>query len=242
MEKDAGVPVNVLRTDGGMVENELLMQFQADILDRTVVRPASRRRRRSARPTPPAWPPDSTRTSKTSARAGPSSEPGSPTWTPRAARKCTSSGKRQSPGLSTGWRNSVDQRVLGEFMGTMVLLLMGNGVVCQRAAHKSKAEGAGWIVITAGWAFAVMAGVFTAIACGSARRASQSRGHASASPSDRRLEQGRPLLPGADARRHRRRRRWSGSTSCRTCARPPTPARSSPASPPDRPSATSRST
>ena len=40
MEKDAGVPVNVLRTDGGMVENELLMQFQADILDRTVVRPA----------------------------------------------------------------------------------------------------------------------------------------------------------------------------------------------------------
>jgi glycerol kinase len=40
MEKDAGVPVNVLRTDGGMVENELLMQFQADILDRPVVRPA----------------------------------------------------------------------------------------------------------------------------------------------------------------------------------------------------------
>ena len=40
MENDSGVPVGVLRTDGGMVENELLMQFQADILDRTVVRPA----------------------------------------------------------------------------------------------------------------------------------------------------------------------------------------------------------
>ena len=40
MEKDAGMPVNVLRTDGGMVGNELLMQFQADILDRAVVRPA----------------------------------------------------------------------------------------------------------------------------------------------------------------------------------------------------------
>jgi glycerol kinase len=39
MEKDSGVPVAVLRTDGGMVENELLMQFQADILNRTVVRP-----------------------------------------------------------------------------------------------------------------------------------------------------------------------------------------------------------
>jgi len=40
IEKDSGVPVGVLRTDGGMVGNELLMQFQADILDRTVVRPA----------------------------------------------------------------------------------------------------------------------------------------------------------------------------------------------------------
>ena len=40
MEKDAGVPVAVLRADGGMVENELLMQFQADVLAREVVRPA----------------------------------------------------------------------------------------------------------------------------------------------------------------------------------------------------------
>ena len=40
MEQDSGIPVTVLRTDGGMVENELLMQFQSDILDREVVRPA----------------------------------------------------------------------------------------------------------------------------------------------------------------------------------------------------------
>ena len=40
MEKDSGISLDVLRTDGGMVENELLMQFQADILDRPVVRPA----------------------------------------------------------------------------------------------------------------------------------------------------------------------------------------------------------
>jgi glycerol kinase len=40
MEQDAGVALNVLRVDGGMIENELLMQFQADILDRTVLRPA----------------------------------------------------------------------------------------------------------------------------------------------------------------------------------------------------------
>ena len=42
MEQDSGVPVTVLRTDGGMVGNDLLMQFQADILGREVVRPACR--------------------------------------------------------------------------------------------------------------------------------------------------------------------------------------------------------
>jgi glycerol kinase len=39
MELDSGTRLEVLRVDGGMVENELLMQFQADILDRRVVRP-----------------------------------------------------------------------------------------------------------------------------------------------------------------------------------------------------------
>ena len=40
MEKDSGIALDVLRSDGGMVANELLMQFQADILNRPVVRPA----------------------------------------------------------------------------------------------------------------------------------------------------------------------------------------------------------
>ena len=55
----------------------------------------------------------------------------------------------------------------GEFMGTFVLILLGDGVVAGVLLKKSKAESSGWIVITAGWAFAVMSGVFTAIACGS---------------------------------------------------------------------------
>ena len=42
MEQDAGLPLSELRTDGGMVMNELLMQFQADILDRQVLRPVMR--------------------------------------------------------------------------------------------------------------------------------------------------------------------------------------------------------
>jgi len=56
---------------------------------------------------------------------------------------------------------------LGEFLGTMILILLGNGVVAGVLLKKSKAENSGWIVIAAGWAFAVMAGVFTSIACGS---------------------------------------------------------------------------
>jgi glycerol kinase len=39
MEKDSGVKLTQLRVDGGMVVNDLLMQFQADILDIPVVRP-----------------------------------------------------------------------------------------------------------------------------------------------------------------------------------------------------------
>src|ERR1700674_3101250 len=54
----------------------------------------------------------------------------------------------------------------GEFLGTMILVLLGDGVVTAVLLKRSKAEGSGWMVITAGWAFAVMAGVFTAIACG----------------------------------------------------------------------------
>ncbi|HEY9141904.1 MAG TPA: glycerol kinase GlpK [Bryobacteraceae bacterium] len=42
MEQDSGIHLATLRADGGMVANELLMQFQADILNRPVVRPLMR--------------------------------------------------------------------------------------------------------------------------------------------------------------------------------------------------------
>jgi glycerol uptake facilitator protein len=57
--------------------------------------------------------------------------------------------------------------VFGEFMGTLVLILLGNGVVASTLLKKSKGENAGWIAITTGWGLAVMAGVFVALACGS---------------------------------------------------------------------------
>jgi glycerol uptake facilitator protein len=56
---------------------------------------------------------------------------------------------------------------LGECLGTSILILLGDGVVACVLLKRSKGEASGWIVITAGWAFAVMAGVFAAIACGS---------------------------------------------------------------------------
>lgn len=42
MEKDSGIKLDVLRADGGMVANDLLMQFQADILDKPIVRPVTK--------------------------------------------------------------------------------------------------------------------------------------------------------------------------------------------------------
>src|SRR6202140_5211619 len=56
--------------------------------------------------------------------------------------------------------------LLGEFLGTMIMILLVVGVVAAVLLKRSKAEGSGWMVITAGWAFAVMAGGFTALACG----------------------------------------------------------------------------
>lgn len=48
----------------------------------------------------------------------------------------------------------------GEFIGTALLVLLGNGVVAGALLTGSKSHGAGWMAITAGWAFAVFVAVF----------------------------------------------------------------------------------
>jgi glycerol uptake facilitator protein len=50
---------------------------------------------------------------------------------------------------------------LAEFVGTAILVLLGDGVVANVLLAKTKGHGAGWIVITAGWGFAV----FVAVGC-----------------------------------------------------------------------------
>lgn len=47
-----------------------------------------------------------------------------------------------------------------EFIGTMVLILLGDGVCAATGLERSKAKGGGWVVIAMGWGFAVMTGVF----------------------------------------------------------------------------------
>lgn len=51
-------------------------------------------------------------------------------------------------------------KFIAEVMGTFILILLGDGVVANVVLKKNKGEGAGWIVITAGWALAVAIPVF----------------------------------------------------------------------------------
>ncbi|MGM0507691.1 MAG: MIP/aquaporin family protein [Fusobacteriota bacterium] len=49
---------------------------------------------------------------------------------------------------------------LAEFIGTMILIIFGNGAVANMILNKSKAKGGGWISITAGWGFGVAIAVY----------------------------------------------------------------------------------
>ena len=51
---------------------------------------------------------------------------------------------------------------LAEILGTMLLILLGNGVVANVLLDKTKGNNAGWIVITLGWGLAVFVGVLVA--------------------------------------------------------------------------------
>lgn len=50
--------------------------------------------------------------------------------------------------------------ILAEFIGTSILIVLGNSVVANVVLHETKGHGSGWMVITAGWAFAVTIAVY----------------------------------------------------------------------------------
>ena len=53
------------------------------------------------------------------------------------------------------------REMLAEGIGTMLLIILGDGVVAGVLLAKSKAQDSGWIVITAGWAFGVVVAVYS---------------------------------------------------------------------------------
>lgn len=53
-----------------------------------------------------------------------------------------------------------------EVLGTMVLIILGGGVVANQVLGKTKGNSTGWVLITFGWGFAVFAGVYVAFASG----------------------------------------------------------------------------
>jgi glycerol uptake facilitator protein len=65
------------------------------------------------------------------------------------------------------WGIIMDDRILGEFLGCVFLILFGGGVVANTLLSKSKGLNAGWLAISTGWGFAVMGGVFVAKSVGS---------------------------------------------------------------------------
>jgi glycerol uptake facilitator protein len=50
---------------------------------------------------------------------------------------------------------------LAELIGTMILIVLGDGVVANVVLQRTKGHNSGWIVITAGWAFAVTIAVYS---------------------------------------------------------------------------------
>ena len=57
---------------------------------------------------------------------------------------------------------SLFTKCLFEFIGTALLILLGDGVVASSLLKYSKGFGGGWVVITFAWGFAVMCGAFVA--------------------------------------------------------------------------------
>lgn len=57
-------------------------------------------------------------------------------------------------------QDSLILQLIGEFIGTFVLVLLGDGVVAAVSLKKSKAEGTGWVAIALGWGLAVTIGIY----------------------------------------------------------------------------------
>jgi glycerol uptake facilitator protein len=71
-----------------------------------------------------------------------------------------------NPFMNQKYRRLKMHIFLGEVIGTMFLILLGDGVVANVLLGKTKGNNSGWIVITTAWAMAVFVGVFTSLGVG----------------------------------------------------------------------------
>src|SRR2546423_2231193 len=68
---------------------------------------------------------------------------------------------RSTTNLST--QSKVMSPFLAELIGTMILIVLGDGVVANVLLNKSKGQNSGWIVITTGWALGVAVAVYCVV-------------------------------------------------------------------------------
>src|SRR5438132_11152423 len=69
---------------------------------------------------------------------------------------------RSMPKLST--QTNAMSLFLAELIGTMILVILGDGVVANVVLNKTKGQNSGWIVITTGWALGVAVAVYCVVA------------------------------------------------------------------------------
>src|SRR5262249_27966320 len=92
---------------------------------------------------------------------------------PRREHLCSRVGRNRTRNQAAqsrlkGANHNMGGELFGEFMGTLVLVLLGNGVVANVVLKKTLGSNAGWLTIVFGYGLGVVAGVFVAVACGSA--------------------------------------------------------------------------
>ena len=102
MNADSGVALTALKVDGGMVSNELLMQFQSDVLDVPVIRPKVAETTALGAAYAAGLAVGFWAAARTCASTGRRTRSGIRRWTPPLATRTTSSGRRPSRGPSSG--------------------------------------------------------------------------------------------------------------------------------------------